>query len=176
VNPNSHHTTLDVETSNDPGWAAAGLFLEAFTRRDFAAAASCFAPDVCFRALVPPGPFSTVGAAAAAGHLQRWFGGEDSFEVIDASIGQLGSRIYLRWRVRMVSADHPNAARIVEQHAFATVTERIQSLDLLCSGFHTEDVAPITALDRSPAQQLADPGTEHCGRAADITDRAGAKR
>jgi hypothetical protein len=139
VKPNSHHTTTDVDTREDAGWTAAALFLDAFTRRDFAAVSASLDPDVCFRALVPPGPFTTVGAAGAASHLQRWFGGEDSFDVIDATIGQLGSRIYLRWRVRMRSAGNPNAARVVEQHAFATVAGHIQSLDLLCSGFHTED-------------------------------------
>jgi hypothetical protein len=172
VKPNSHHTAPDVDTREDPGWTAAALFLDALTRRDFAAISASLDPNVCFRALIPPGPFTTVGAAAAGSHLQRWFGGEDSFEVIDATIGQIGSRIYLRWRVRMVSVDHPNRARVVEQHAFATATERIQSLDLLCSGFQTEH----TALPRGTAERVPDPGTELCGRSVDITDRMGAKR
>ena len=154
MTPNSHHPALDVDTRTDPGWPAAGLFLDAFARRDFAGVSACLAPDVCFRALVPPGAFTTVGAAAAVGHLERWFGGADSFEVVDASIGQLGSRIYLRWRVRMRSVSNPNAARVVEQHAFATVTGHIQSLDLLCSGFQIEDTAPITALDCCPTERL----------------------
>jgi hypothetical protein len=163
MNPNSHHPALDVQTRVDPGWTAAALFLDAFARRDFGAVSSCLDPDVCFRALVPPGPFTTVGAAATAGHLERWFGGDDTFEVVDASIGQLGKRIYLRWRVRMHSASNPNAARVVEQHAFATATEHIQSLDLLCSGFQTEDTPRrTTALDS-------------CDPAADTTDRKAAK-
>lgn len=138
-------STNGVDVAVDPGWAVAGAFLDAFARRDFAAMEACLESDVCFRALVPPGPFTADGAKAAAGNFRRWFGGDDSFEVVDASIGQLGHRMYLRWRVRMVSVADPGAARLVEQHAFATVAERIRSLDLLCSGFHAEDTAPSGA-------------------------------
>jgi hypothetical protein len=49
------------------------MFLDAFARRDFAAASASLDPDVCFRVLVPPGPITTFGAAAAAG--QRYDGG-----------------------------------------------------------------------------------------------------
>jgi hypothetical protein len=50
------------------------------------------------------------------------------------SIGQLHTRIYLRWRVRMCSAQD-RTTRVVEQHAFAAAGSQIESLDLLCSGF-----------------------------------------
>ena len=90
-----------------------------------------------FPALVPPSPISAVGATALVGYLQRWFGGDDSFTVEDASIGQLHTRIYLRWRVRMCSAQD-RTTRVVEQHTFATAGSQIESLDLLCSGFFDE--------------------------------------
>ena len=119
-------------------WAAAGLFLNAFTQRDLAAVSSCLDPDVHFRALVPPGLVTTAGAADTARQFEKWFGGADDFEVVDASIGQIGERLYLRWRVRMQVPGHPETGRVVEQHAFATGGERIHTLDLLCSGFHSE--------------------------------------
>ena len=132
-------TVLDTVDSHDgAGWPAAGRFLEALALRDFAALASCLHPDLRFRALVPPGPFETAGAEQALSRFRTWFAGDDAFEVVDASIGQVGSRIYLRWRVRMRSASDPGSVRLVEQHAFASAGDRIESLDLLCSGFQQE--------------------------------------
>jgi hypothetical protein len=117
-------------------WTAAGQFLDGLAQRDFAALEQCLHPEVRFRALVPRGPFEVTGADNVLGYFRRWFGGDDEFEVVDASIGELGSRVYLRWRVAMRSAGAPDG-RIVEQHAFASVGHHIEALDLLCSGFHT---------------------------------------
>jgi hypothetical protein len=133
------------ELADSVRWPIAGLFLDALTRRDFPALAGCLDPEVRFRALVPPGLLSATGPAETVAYFQRWFGGEDDFEVADASIGQVGSRLYLRWRVRMRAATEPNARRVVEQQVFATARDRITALDLLCSGFHAEPVAPGAA-------------------------------
>lgn len=135
--------TADVIDARDGAqWPIAGLFLDALARRDFLALQACLHPDVRLRALVPPGPFGTTGRSEAMDRFRGWFGGEDGFEVVDASIGQVGPRLYLRWRVRMSSATDPGSSRLVEQHAFATAGERIESLDLLCSGFQTETGPP----------------------------------
>jgi hypothetical protein len=115
---------------------AAARLLDALTRRDFAALAQSLSPSIAFRALVPPGPFALTGPDAVSAKFEKWFGGPDSFEVLDASIGPIGSKTALRWRVRMCTAD--GAARVVEQHLFATGAEQLDSIDLLCSGFHAE--------------------------------------
>jgi hypothetical protein len=87
--------------------------------------------------LIPPGPFELTGAEETAAKFRQWFGDHDEFEVLDAAIGQVGARFYLRWRFRAARAGA--AAQIVEQHAFGTTTaEWIDSLDLLCSGFQAE--------------------------------------
>jgi hypothetical protein len=113
-----------------------GTFLEALRRRDFAVMASCLAADVRFRALLPPRDVDVVGPDATIAEFRRWFGDEsEALELIDATVGEVGPRLYLRWRVRLAPADGSGAARLVEQHAFATVGERIESLSLLCSGF-----------------------------------------
>jgi hypothetical protein len=122
-----------------PAWPVAGLLLDALTRRDFAALQACLAPDVRFRALVPPGLLEFGDAPAVAAKFTAWFGGEDAFEVVDASVGQVGGKLYARWKVRMVAAD--GRARVAEQHVYTSGTHRIETLDLLCSGFHTEAVA-----------------------------------
>ena len=118
-----------------PAWPVAGLLLDALTRRDFDAMGALFAEDVRFRGLVPKGPFEIDGAETAAEKFRAWFGGEDDFEVVDASLGQVGTRLYARWRIRMTPSGHPDQSRVAEQHVFTTGSDRIQTLDLLCSGF-----------------------------------------
>ncbi|KAA0024194.1 nuclear transport factor 2 family protein [Antrihabitans cavernicola] len=130
-------TSLAIATAGDTAaWPVAGLLINALAQRDFAALASCLDPEVRFRALIPPGPFELTGANDTTKRFQTWFGGDDGYEVLDAGIGQVGNRMYLRWRIRMMSAD--GAGRVVEQHVFATAGERIQALELLCSGFQPE--------------------------------------
>ena len=100
------------------------------------AMAGCLAPDVHFRALLPPRDVDVTGPEATLAEFRRWFGDEsETLELVDATVGEVGTRLYLRWRVRLSPSDGTGAARLVEQHAFATVGERIESLNLLCSGF-----------------------------------------
>ncbi|MFE3026223.1 nuclear transport factor 2 family protein [Nocardia tengchongensis] len=125
-------TNLARETT-ESAWPAAGLLLDSLVRRDFPAMAACFGPQVRLRALVPPGPFELTGPESVAGKFESWFGGTDEFEVLDAAIGQVGAKVYLRWRVHMHAAGAPG--RTAEQHLFVTVSDRIDALDLLCSGW-----------------------------------------
>jgi|SRR5215469_4176548 len=127
--------TVESTAGADPRWEIAGQFLGALARRDFPELESCLDTNVRFRALVPRGPIEANGAAQAVALFRRWFGEDDTFDVIDAAIGQMGPRIYLRWQLRTGAAGDPSSFRLVEQHAFASVRERIEALDLLCSGF-----------------------------------------
>jgi hypothetical protein len=120
----------------DGAWTIGGMFLDALARREFAAMAQCLAPDVRFRALLPTGPVEANAAAQTMDRFRNWFDTAEDLEVVDASIGQLGPRLYLRWRLRLTAAD--GGCLVIEQHVFATTAERIESLDLLCSGFHCE--------------------------------------
>jgi hypothetical protein len=110
----------------------ADLFVEALVRRDFGAMGACLAPGVWFRALVPPGPCEARGPAEVMARFERWFGGADRFELLAVSVDAVGPRVHLCWRVRMTGA---GASRLVEQHAFASAGELIESMDLLCSGW-----------------------------------------
>lgn len=129
---------MHIDTVQELGtWSVAGLLLESFARRDFAAVGAYLDPDVRFRALIPPGLVSETGPAAVVARLAGWFGGDDDFAVIDAAIGQVGTRAHLRWRVRRTPVG--GAPLVVEQHLFATTAGgRIAVLDLLCSGFQPE--------------------------------------
>ena len=132
---------METRSSSAPAhqstvWPIAGLLLDALTRRNFEAMQAVLDDDVRFRALVPSGPFQLDTAEAAAARFRSWFGGEDEFDVLDASVGEVGSRLYARWRVRMCPPGRPGESRVAEQHVFTTGTTRIASIDLLCSGFH----------------------------------------
>jgi hypothetical protein len=129
-------TSCQIAAHQSPAWPNARLLLDALTRRDFDAMQELLDDGVRFRALVPGGPFELDTADATAARFRSWFGGEDEFEVLDTSIGEVASRLYARWRVRMCPPGRPEESRVAEQHVFATGTKRITSLDLLCSGFH----------------------------------------
>lgn len=107
--------------------------LAALTGRDFPALGDCLAPDVRFRATLPPRMLDLTGRDATLEHFRTWFGGDDALEVLDTAVGGIGPKVYLRWRLRLTAPD--GAAREVEQHVFATGGERFEALDLLCSGF-----------------------------------------
>jgi hypothetical protein len=138
---------MDTLTPAPPqAWSVAGAFLDGLSTRDFDLMTTCLAADVRFRCMLPRGPVEVSGADEAIALFRRWFGGDDAFEVLDASVGQIGPRIYLRWRIRMHPAGDPFDERIVEQHLFTTGNEVIRTLDLLCSGFHAPGAAPTCPL------------------------------
>jgi hypothetical protein len=128
-------TMTTAITPAPAGWAVAGTFMEALTHRDFDAMSGCLDPQVRLRALVPRGLLELHGPEVIA-RLRTWFGGDDDFEVVDAALGEAGSRLYMRWRVRMSPATA--RARVVEQHVYAGVGARVETIDLLCSGFADE--------------------------------------
>jgi hypothetical protein len=127
-------------------WSVAGAVLDGLSNRDFDLISTCLAPDVRFRCMSPRGPMEVIGADQTVDQLRHWFGGADAFEVLDAAVGQIGPRIYLRWRVKMHPPEAPADERVVEQHLFTTGNEVIRSLDLLCSGFHLMAPAATCAL------------------------------
>lgn len=134
---------MDTITPAPPGaWSVAGVLVDGLSNRDFDLMTDCLAPDVRFRCMLPSGPVEVTGADQTIDLFRRWFGGGDAFEVLDASVGKIGPRIYLRWRIRMHPTADPSDERVVEQHLFTTGSEVIRTLDLLCSGFHSPGAAP----------------------------------
>jgi hypothetical protein len=127
---------VEVESGEDARWSVVGAFLEALARGDFATMRSCLDPAVQFRALVPHGLIERTDADATIAQFRTWFGGHRSIQVVDASIGQVGPRAYLRWRIQRAPGAAPGSAEVIEHHVFVTVHERIEYLDLLSSGFH----------------------------------------
>jgi hypothetical protein len=122
-------------------WSVGGSFLEALAVRDYERMATALEPNIRFRALLPPGPMQWQGAPQVAEAFRSWFGGADDFELIDATVSEIGGRLHLSWRIRVRPAPFGigEGWHIIEQHGYADATDSIQTLDLLCSGFHTDD-------------------------------------
>ena len=116
------------------------MFLEALANRNFDRLAETLAPDVRFRAMLPPGPMDWEGSEAVSDVFRSWFGGAEEFELIDAAVGEVGGRLHLSWRLRVRPApfDIGEGWHVIEQQAYADAGDTIAALDLLCSGFHRE--------------------------------------
>lgn len=124
------------EPDTDPRWLVAGGFLDALTRRDFDAMAGYLDDEVRFRAVLPPAQLDIDGPEETIAKFRQWLGDATEYAVQDAEIGQVGSRLSMRWRLWL---RRDGVAYVIEQHVFVTVGDRIVILDLLCSGFHRED-------------------------------------
>ncbi|HEY3723134.1 MAG TPA: hypothetical protein VGN59_07210 [Acidimicrobiia bacterium] len=119
---------------------AAGALLEALTAHDFRQLEAALDPDATMSALLPGGFREWSGAPDIGAAFERWFGQARRFEVVDASVGHIGSLLELRWRFRLEAARFDDASMVVEQHAFASTgpTGRVRHISLLCSGFWKE--------------------------------------
>src|SRR5205807_8244688 len=121
-------------------WSVGGLFLEGLAARDFDRLAESLDSEVRFRRLLPPGPSEVKGAEVVAAEFRSWFGEADDFAVVDATVGQVGNRVHLAWRLRVRPAPFGigDGWHVIEQQAYADVGDRIEAPDLPCSGFTPE--------------------------------------
>ena len=120
-----------------PQFALAGLFLESLASQDFARLGEAVASDVRLRALLPPGLREWTGAEVVEGQFARWFGDTEDFELIEATVGEVGGRLHLHWRLRLRAQRLGAGWFTVEQQAYADTGDggRITRLDLLCTGY-----------------------------------------
>lgn len=121
-------------------WSVGGVFLEALASRDYARMATTLGATIRFRALLPPGPMEWHGPQDVTGAFSSWFGGADDFELVDATVGEVGGRLHLSWRIRVRPAPFGigEGWHVIEQQAYADAADSIKTLDLLCSGFNAE--------------------------------------
>jgi hypothetical protein len=129
----------ETRTTPTTPWSVGGLLLEALAARDFDRLSDCFEPEATLRALLPSGPAQSDGAVEIVERIRTWFGGAEAFEVLDGTVGEVGGRMHVSWRLRM----HPtpwgdDAWHVIEQQAYLQAGERIDSIDLLCSGFQPD--------------------------------------
>ena len=127
-------------TSPVARWSVGGIFLEALANRDFDQLAATLGSGIRFRALLPPGPMEWQGPEAVTEAFRSWFGESDEFELVDATVGEVGGRLHLSWRLRVRPAPFGigDGWHVIEQQAYVDATDDINALDLLCSGFHAD--------------------------------------
>ena len=133
--PTPDHPPVDI-----PQFAMAGTFLEALASQDFERLGTVLTADARLRALLPPGPREWVGADTIAKQFATWFADTRKFDLVDATVGEVGGRIHLRWRIRLQADRRGPGWRVIEQQAYADSSEHgyIAQLDLLCTGFRSE--------------------------------------
>ena len=90
-------------------WSVGGAFSEALANRDYTRMAITLAPNVRFRALLPPGPQEFEGPDDVTAAFRSWFGDVDEFELVDAAVGEVGGRLHLSWRIRVRPAPTPRS-------------------------------------------------------------------
>ena len=133
-------TTTTSPTS--PQFAVAGLFLEKLATGDFDQLAAALEEDAKLSALLPRGFVEWEGQAGVCSAFHAFFDGFDEYEVLDATVGQVGSRLQLRWRLHVRGGRLGPRDFVVEQHAYADAgpSGKIGSMSLVCSGFCLEHV------------------------------------
>lgn len=133
-------TVTDGQRSKEVRWSVGGTFLEGLGARDFRHLVTSLAPGVRMRALLPPGPMEWTGSDDVAAAFRSWFGDARGFELVDATVGEVGGRLHLSWRLRVRPAPFGigDGWHVIEQQAYADATAAIDTLDLLCSGFNPE--------------------------------------
>ena len=124
-----------------PQFAIAGSFLEGLAAQDFSRLGDALSAGGHLRALLPPGFKEWAGAQAIANQFAVWFGNTQEYELVEATVGEVGGRLHLRWRLRLQAARLGQGWFTVEQQAYADTddTGRIAKLDLLCTGYRSED-------------------------------------
>ena len=135
-------TTRDLgTTSAATRFGSADSFRRGLAAQDFAKLRDAFAADARFRALLPGGPREWEGADVIAGQFAGWFGGTEDFELVEASVGEIGGRLHMHWRLRLRAERLGAGWFTVEQQAYADTGEdgRIARLDMLCTGYRREN-------------------------------------
>jgi len=123
-----------------PQFARAGSLLEGLAALDFAQLGGALAAAARLRALLPPGLREWTGAQEIADQFALWFGDTQDFDLVEATVGEVGGRLHLHWRLRLRAERLGTGWFTVEQQAYADTDDggRIAQLDLLCTGYRPE--------------------------------------
>ncbi|HET9971737.1 MAG TPA: hypothetical protein VFQ68_26115 [Streptosporangiaceae bacterium] len=133
-------TTTQSPAAAVPQFALAGAFLEGLAAQDFTRLGGALAAAARLRALLPQGLMEWTGAEQIAGQFACWFGDTEGFDPVEATVGEVGGRLHLRWRLRLQAERLGAGWFTVEQQAYADTGDdgRIARLDLLCTGYRRE--------------------------------------
>ena len=123
-----------------PHFARAGSLLAGLAAQDFGQFGGALAADARLRDLLPHGLREWTGAQEIADRFEGWFGDTLDFDLVEATVGEVGGRLHLHWRLRLRAERLGTGWFTVEQQAYAEAAAdgRIVRLDLLCTGYRPE--------------------------------------
>lgn len=129
-----------TSASDTSRFAAAGIFLDRLAAGDFTQLTAALEPDARLSALLPRGFDEWEGRDEVGGAFDSFFGGMDEYEVLDASVGLVGDRLRLRWRIHARGGRLGPQDFVAEQSCYADAgpTGRLQFMALVCSGFRRD--------------------------------------
>ena len=131
-----------MTTTQTPQFAAAAALLEALADQDFPRLAQALTQGARLRALLPGGVRQWEGRDTVARQLEVWFGDTTAFDLVDATVGEVGGRVHLRWRLRLQADRLGPGSFVVEQQVYADADRdqagRLDRLDLLCTGYRPD--------------------------------------
>ncbi len=109
-------------------------FVKAIAARDFEALLAAVADDVRFRQLLPGGLQAHVGATEVVGRFVDWFASAEEVRLESSRVDTIADRLTLSYRLRLHDAD---GWQLIEQRLVADTAPdgRLESIDLLCTGF-----------------------------------------
>jgi hypothetical protein len=127
---------MQPSSATDPGNA----LVAALAERDFPRLADMLTSDVRMRALIPPGLVELSGAEDAAAKFSSWFGNAEAVEVIRSGSETVADRMHVFYRLRVKKPG--DVPKLVEQHLLCAFDrDRINALDLVCTGFRPDNAA-----------------------------------
>lgn len=137
---------------------AGECLVTSLSERDTKKLASCFDPNVRFRALVPSGISECRGSDDAAALMQSWFEEAERLQLIHKEIYSVSHRLNVSYRFREFYSD--GETQVIEQHAYCDIRNGlIESISIVCSG-HLPDLSGTTS---DLAQHKYDAGDLGCG-------------
>jgi len=133
--------TIEASRTNSIPVLAAQL-LGRLAARDLERIPLLFEPEADLRALQPDGLLVGEGVEDIAGMFAMWFGDVDELELIDSTSGWIGSRVQVRWLVRVRGDRFGSRPRLIEQCAYGIIgpTNRFATMSLVCSGYLLEPI------------------------------------
>jgi TusA-related sulfurtransferase len=109
-------------------------FVDALARRDLEGLGALVADDVRFRLLLPAGAQGHVGGENTLARFVGWFWEADELRLVASRVQPIAGRLALSYRFHLRDDEGWQA---IEQHVVGDVDGqgRLETLDLLCSGF-----------------------------------------
>jgi len=116
--------------------------ITSLSERDSKKLASCFHPDIRFRALVPSGLRECRGSLNATALMQSWFVAAERLQLLHKEVYSVSHRLNASYRFREFYSD--GETEIIEQHAYCDLRNGlIESISILCSG-HLPEQSEVT--------------------------------